>query len=139
MNARTGQVATFETWDTKRWAPQHMKDDPRMLPIGSAMVVVDLATGNAVMRATIHRSKAGVFRCALWTDYIDAIGSARYGFGRAGGYGYCKASAALADAIDKAGIGLSEPIDGRGEQAMRGALVAIAHAAGWLRVTVVTV
>ena len=50
------------------------------------------------------------------------------GHGRATGYGYHKASAALSDAIDSAGIVLSERIDGVGEGAIRRALEAIARA-----------
>ena len=50
------------------------------------------------------------------------------GHGRATGYGYHKASAALSTALDSAGIVLSERIDGRGDGATRSALEAIARA-----------
>ena len=50
------------------------------------------------------------------------------GHGRATGYGYHKASAALSAAIDSAGIVLSERIDGVGEGAIRRAVEAIARA-----------
>ena len=50
------------------------------------------------------------------------------GHGRATGYGYHKASAALSTALDSAGIVLSERIDGVGEGAIRRALEAIARA-----------
>ena len=50
------------------------------------------------------------------------------GYGRATGYGYHKASAALSTAIDSAGIVLSEPIAGVGEGAIRRAVEAIARA-----------
>ena len=50
------------------------------------------------------------------------------GHGRATGYGYHKASAALSAAIDSAGIVLSERIDGLGDGAIRSALAAIARA-----------
>ena len=49
------------------------------------------------------------------------------GHGRATGYGYHKASAALSAAIDSAGIVLSERIDGLGDGATRSALEAIAR------------
>jgi hypothetical protein len=52
------------------------------------------------------------------------------GGGKAGGYGYHKASAALQGALDDAGVQLSESINGRGEQAMRDALTATARALG---------
>ena len=50
------------------------------------------------------------------------------GHGRATGYGYHKASAALSAAIDSAGIVLSERIDGLGDGASQRALEAIARA-----------
>ena len=50
------------------------------------------------------------------------------GHGRATGYGYHKASAALSDALDSAGIVLSERIDGLGDGSVRSALEAIARA-----------
>ena len=50
------------------------------------------------------------------------------GHGRATGYGYHKASAALSEALDSAGIVLSERIDGLGDGASRRALEAIARA-----------
>ena len=50
------------------------------------------------------------------------------GNGRATGYGYHKASAALSAAVDSAGIVLSESIDGVGDDAIRSALEAIARA-----------
>ena len=55
-------------------------------------------------------------------------GFAISGYGRAKGYGYHKASAALSSAIDSAGIVLSERIDGVGDGATRSALEAIARA-----------
>ena len=50
------------------------------------------------------------------------------GHGRATGYGYHKASAALSEALDSAGIVLSERIDGLGDGASQRALEAIARA-----------
>ena len=50
------------------------------------------------------------------------------GHGRATGYGYHKASAALSAAMDSAGIVLSERISGAGDGAIRRAVEAIARA-----------
>ena len=55
-------------------------------------------------------------------------GFAISGYGRAKGYGYHKASAALSTALESAGIVLSERIDGLGDGATRSALEAIARA-----------
>ena len=60
--------------------------------------------------------------CIAWVGSRDLYGS---GYGRAGGYGYDKASAAMADAIDHAGIKMSQSIAGVGDTAMREAAIAI--------------
>ena len=62
---------------------------------------------------------------SIWT-YGAGFGIS--GHGRATGYGYHKASAALSKALDSAGIVLSERIDGLGDGATRSALEAIARA-----------
>lgn len=53
-------------------------------------------------------------------------GEFRRGAGKAGGYGYHKPSAALAEALNNAGINLSDDISGRGDGLIDRALEAIA-------------
>ena len=53
------------------------------------------------------------------------------GSGESGGYGYHKASAAIADAIESAGITLNENIAGAGDSAIEQALEAVALALGY--------
>ena len=62
---------------------------------------------------------------SIWTYGAGFVIS---GHGRATGYGYHKASAALSEALDSAGIVLSERIGGLGDGATRSALEAIARA-----------
>lgn len=50
----------------------------------------------------------------------------RYGYGSAGGYGYCKRSSSMSHALEWAGIKLEKSINGVGESAMQEALEAIA-------------
>lgn len=66
--------------------------------------------------------------CSVWLHHSvhDTAGH-----GRANGYGYHKRSAALQAALDSARVKLAEPIDGRGEPAMRDALLAIGAAMGY--------
>jgi hypothetical protein len=59
----------------------------------------------------------------LWTS----------GKGRAGGYGYHRASAAAAQAFQTANVKLSKDINGRGDNAIEEALYAIGHAMGFER------
>ena len=60
--------------------------------------------------------------------WVYSAGFGISGHGRATGYGYHKASAALSKALDSAGIVLSERIDGLGDGASQRALEAIARA-----------
>ena len=57
--------------------------------------------------------------------------------GKAGGYGYHKESAAIAEAIESAGIALDTDISGVGNSAILDALTAIANALGFERVLIV--
>lgn len=69
--------------------------------------------------------------CCIWINGNCAWGGGDYwrvGSGTAGGYGYHRASAAAQEAIFNAGIDLSEDINGRGDQAIREAVEAIARA-----------
>ena len=60
--------------------------------------------------------------------WVYSAGHSISGHGRATGYGYHKASAALSEALDSAGIVLSERIAGMGDRAIDRALEAIARA-----------
>ena len=66
--------------------------------------------------------------CALWVRCSPCYVSGR---GKAGGYGYHKASAAFQEACDSAGIELSQPVDGRGDSSVRDALYAVGAALGF--------
>lgn len=70
------------------------------------------------------RPGANKITCILWTNGAHNANAS----GSASGYGYHKSSAALASAIENAGIKLSENIHGCGNDAMREALLAIARA-----------
>lgn len=71
----------------------------------------------------------------LWVTHKEAVcddgGTCVNGSGSAGGYGYCKASAAAGEAIRNAGFKLEKSISGVGESAIREAILAVAKAAGW--------
>lgn len=86
---------------------------------------------HTVVRARIFHplSRMGI---TVYAD-VHLLGRGWYGYGRgrAGGGGYHKSSAALAEALTDAGVTLSENISGRGETVMREALVAAARALGY--------
>ena len=97
----------------------------------SAMSAVALINGKmrevVVARWYMARKSDGAspVYASIWTY---GAGFDISGHGRATGYGYHKASAALSAAIDSAGIVLSERIDGVGDGASQRALEAIARA-----------
>lgn len=90
------------------------------------IAVLDPKTGQAILTARIYYP-GSVAYCSLWVS-SRANGTYGRGQGKAGGYGYHKQSAALADAIADAGIVMSQHIGGVGETAMNEAVTAIAKA-----------
>jgi hypothetical protein len=90
--------------------------------------ILDPRDGSAVVIARWYwpgRDGASNCYCCIWI-YGDTVHGR--GAGKAGGYGYHKESAALAYALDDAGIALTEDIGGRGDSATRDALEAVARA-----------
>lgn len=80
--------------------------------------------GGSIVTARFYQTGI-VCYCVVWVHGDDASG---LGGGRASGYGYHKPSAALSEALNRAGITLDEPISGRGDKAMREACEAVARA-----------
>ena len=85
-----------------------------------------------------HSRNASTVYCSIWASgYINDEWLWLSGHGKAGGYGYHKASAAMQNAITAAGFTLTDengdsmPINGRGDEAMRDATIAIAAALGY--------
>lgn len=103
----------------------------------AATVAVDLDTGcePVVARWYMGRSRgASRVYCSVWVHGQDVETSGR---GWAGGGGYCKKSAAFAEALGSAGVALSEDVSGRGLSAVREAVLAICAALGATRVHLV--
>ena len=84
------------------------------------IITVRCYMGRSASASTVYAS--------IWVHSTDHQTS---GTGRAGGGGYHKASAAIAEAIRSAGIELDENIAGRGDSAIEDALRAIASALGF--------
>ena len=91
--------------------------------------------GRDVVTARFYGSGSVVY-CVVWVSLwrhgfpaAGETGSCR-GCGKAGGGGYHKQSAAMADALEDAGFRFSDGIAGVGETAMRAALESIARHAG---------
>jgi len=87
------------------------------------------------LRLFMGRSnQASVVYACIWCNTPDRWFS---GKGNAGGYGYCKQSAAADSAIRDAGIVLEKSIAGVGESAIREALAAITRKLGYRKFTIV--
>jgi hypothetical protein len=89
--------------------------------------LLDLSDGSAPVVLRIYWPGSVAYAC-VW---IGNGGVHARGAGRAGGGGYCKASAAAGAALADAGVRLEADIDGRGLESIRGALEALAR---WLGV-----
>ena len=68
---------------------------------------------------------SSVCHCITWFGSGENYGS---GYGSAGGYGYCKESAAMESAINHAGVEMSRHWGGQGDSAMREAAEALGKA-----------
>ena len=84
--------------------------------------LIDLDKGRDIVTLRIYWPGSVAYAC-VW---IHGQESPARGAGKAGGGGYCKESAAAHVALADAGIKLEHAIDGRGTQAIEGALMALA-------------
>jgi hypothetical protein len=96
--------------------PSHRKDTLH------AAYRVMTRDGATVVDCRIYWPGSVAYAC-LWVGGDDIYTS---GSGKAGGFGYCKESAAIGDAIESAGFDLSEDIYGRGTTQAEKALLAVA-------------
>ena len=129
--------ATYNAEAKTKFTASHRKEKKCYF---SSMQIIDLAAkpyadsrASAVVEARFYGTGCKNFS-ALWVHlpsskkYPDGLHTS--GTGSAGGYGYHRPSAALAEAVRNAGFTLSECISGRGESSKREALLAIAAAIG---------
>lgn len=104
-----------------------MRETPRDMmrkdELSQEIAVIDPTSGRAIIIARIYYPGNVAYAC-VW---IHGKAYAR-GTGKASGYGYHKASAALAAAIQDAGIKLSHSVSGVGDRVMTDACEAIARA-----------
>lgn len=118
------KVISFTPHESDKIAA-HRKEDR----LHREYALIDLETGESRVILRIYWPATVAYAC-VWT-----FGTGFYarGAGRAGGGGYCKASAAASDSLRDAGFKLEHPIDGRGLESIRGALEAIGRHMGLAR------
>lgn len=84
----------------------------------------------ACCRSYMGKSRTASVRYAsIWINLKGGYRTS--GTGKAGGYGYCKRSAAVDEAIASAGVKLSQSIAGVGDMAIEEALKAIVRGCGY--------
>lgn len=93
--------------------------------------LIDLDKGVAVIKSRIYNTNTTSY-CVTWINGSDTRSAAR-GYGKAGGSGYHKDSAAMGEALASCGVELVESICGRGESAMKDALRTMAGELGIAR------
>ena len=94
-----------------------------------SLIDLDKGEESAVLRLYNSASGSRNYAC-LWITREPFYAN---GSGYAGGYGYHRPSAAAQQAFIGAGVALAEPIDGRGDEAIRGAMLALAAHMGIAR------
>lgn len=126
MNPTKEQKATIHPVSPNKFSRSHRKEGKCFF---NSVSVISLAGKpwadgrlDSEVELRLYGTGAKNFAC-LWV-----LGQDRRGSGSAGGYGYHRPSAAAQEAIRNAGISLAINIDGRGEEAIREAMLAIAKA-----------
>ena len=103
--------------------------------VKSYNVITDTLQEIIMARCYMGRSaNASTVYASVWINTSEVHTS---GKGKAGGYGYHKESAAIAAAIESAGITLDTDISGVGDGAIKESLEAIASALGFSNVLIV--
>ena len=115
-------------------SPEHQNTDhpARIPPMCAAYTVAgfdpaEQRTVEPVALRLYASREARRIHARAWV--YPAEGAPRRGHGSADGGGYCRRSAAASEALRAAGVELSEAVAGRGDGAIRAALLATAAAA----------
>ena len=107
---------------------KNLSGQKEMVSAMSAIAVINGKMREVVIARWCKARKSDGASPVYASIWVYGAGFDISGHGRATGYGYHKASAALSTALESAGIVLSEPIAGVGEGAIRRAVEAVARA-----------
>ena len=111
-----------------KFNPNDRKDNGLLYEFSVIAAMSDYRIENPVVCRIYGTSSHKRIYACLWTyDRRNGNYVSRSGSGWAGGYGYHRPSAAVAEAIHHAGIDLDEDIGGRGDSAIKEACLAIAR------------
>lgn len=118
MEATYKGVKNDDWLRTNNWNRSHRKEDNFMM--GYKIVGIDETNLLTLVDCRIYGTRAAN-TCCVWVSGEEYT----QGSGKAGGGGYDRASAAVAEAVKGAGYELSEDISGVGDSAVERALLAI--------------
>ena len=123
--------ATYNKEAKTKFTTSHRKEGKYYFDSYSAIIPSKYYenAANAVVELRLYGTGSKNYAC-LWVHDSSNSGIVTSGTGSAGGYGYHRPSAAAAEAIENAGITLSEDISGRGDGAIESAVFAIAKMLG---------
>lgn len=108
----------------------------RYFGAGLSQVFIVVGQRKGIMQQVIDCRCYRTAKTVRASLHIQAPDFRASGYGKAGGGGYDKTSAAVGAAIRSAGIGLRDNIDGRGDAAIQDALTAIAEYLGYKSILV---
>lgn len=112
------------TGKEKHWNVNHRKENG-FTDEYTAFCITEDGEKKDLCILRIYWTQARAYACC----WIYADNASYAGSGYAGGYGYHKPSAAAQEALEGAGVELSEDINGRGRDAMAAAVKAVGVAA----------
>ena len=120
--------ATYDPTAKTSYTSSHRRESGGLHKEFAMVITSKYRPGEAhsVVTLRLYWPASTCYAC-LWvnSDPVHTQGS-----GKAGGYGYCKASSAAGQAIRNAGFTLDREIDGAGLEALREAMKAIAAELG---------
>ena len=116
--------ATYDPAAKTSYTTSHRRESAGLHQEFSMLIPSQYRPGEAQSIVTLRLYwPDSVFYACLWVN-ADPVHT--QGSGKAGGYGYCKASSAAGQAIRNAGFQLEHDIDGVGLNAIRDAMKALA-------------
>lgn len=127
-------TATITTRGAENIRPSHRDREAKNgLAYGFKAVTLRKGELEELVEVRVAFTKSGTCYAVAWLyqppEYCpDGAGMRGSGSGSAGGYGYHKGSAAVAQALHRAGVTLDEGISGRGWEATKEAILATARA-----------
>jgi len=131
---RKQSVVAFEPRETSKSIDRYRRENS----FYQQWTLIDLDNGVDVVTVRFYAAASTVYCvtwASLWRHGFPAAGETAScrGCGKAAGYGYHKASAAMSESLADAGFTFAESVSGVGESAMWEALDAIARHAGIVR------